>query len=133
MPMIMPAGLRKIAIIKMKLPAISKNVPLPMTSKTLCNTVNKTKPKTELIMSMIYGFGFFQLCVNESIKSMLPINARIIPGGLSGMLTIKADTIDSKLSNNKMYVRFCFRIFSFVIFSPLDLRKIFQLVSGPLL
>jgi hypothetical protein len=98
MPTIIPAGHRKIANRKKDPPIISQNVPLPITSKTLCNTVKTTKPNTELIMRIIYGFGFFQLCVNASTKSILLIKLRIIPGGLSGMLTIIAAIIDIALS-----------------------------------
>lgn len=97
--MMIPAGGRKIANKKKNPPITSQNVPLPITSKTLCNTAKITKPNTELIMRITYGFGFSQLCVNASTKSMLLIKLRIMPGGLSGILTIIAAAIDIALND----------------------------------
>lgn len=96
-PIINPAGQIKIANRKKNVPIPATKLSLPITVKILCSIAKRTKQNTDPINKKTNCLDFFQLCVKASIIRILLIKLRMIPGGLSGILTRNAQRSETKL------------------------------------
>jgi hypothetical protein len=118
-PIIIPAGQSKVATMKVKVPMTSNNVPESLPSKIFIKITRTINPMNEIIISIINGFGFRQLCEKERINNMQPRKHISMPDGLSDIpimiaptknITLKTRSISVILFFKKAYILLSFKI-----------------------